>query len=142
MKITTKNRLTEMMSTIPSEKGDNVDAQILRAGIISEFDAITLYEQLASVAYDEDLKKTLLDIAKEEKVHVGEFQSLLLKLDPGYESELKAGAKESDKNAESTDNEEETDDSIDMNEARERIYGKTSAKKLNEMQNLFKKLVK
>lgn len=141
-----KSKLNEMMSAIPTEKGDNVDAQILRVGIISEMDAITLYEQLASVAYDEDLKKTLLSIAKEEKTHVGEFSDLLLKIDPEYKKELNAGAKEVSKNVddntESTEETDENDDSTDMNEARERIYGKTASKKLNEMKNLFNKLVK
>lgn len=137
-----RSKLTEMMSNIPTEKGDNVDAQILRVGIISELDAISLYEQLAAISQDENLKKILLDIAKEEKVHVGEFQALLMKLDPKYKSDLEDGAKEVDDKSEANGSTEETEDSNDMNEARERIYGKTSSKKLNEMQNLFKKLVK
>lgn len=138
-----KKELNEMMSKIPTEKGDNVDSQILRVGIISEMDAISLYEQLASVAYDEGLKKTLLDIAKEEKVHIGEFNDLLLKIDPEYKKELDAGAKEVDKNTEgNTEPNEETDESTDMNEARQRIYGKTAIQKLNEMKNLFNKVIK
>lgn len=145
-----KSKLNEMMSTIPTEKGDNVDAQILRVGIISEMDAVSLYEQLASVAYDEDLKKTLLDIAKEEKTHIGEFNDLLLKIDPEYKKELNAGAKEVGDNTEPdsdsvgvTDNtDSEDEESEDMNEARQRIYGKTATQKLNEMQNMFKKLIK
>ena len=137
-----KNKLNEMMSNIPTEKGDNVDAQILRVGIISELDAVSLYEQLASVAYDEDLKKTLLDIAKEEKIHVGEFQSLLLKLDPEYKKDLADGEKEVDKNAGSDTNEADDSESDSMNEARTRIYGKTATQKLNEMKMLFKKVNK
>ena len=88
------NLLTEMMSHIPTEKGENVDKQILRAGIISELDAISLYEQLASVSTDENVKKVLLDIANEEKTHVAEFQKLLLDLDNEQKKEMKSGAKE------------------------------------------------
>lgn len=87
-----------MLSTIPInlEKIDkkNLDNEILRAGIIAELDAINLYEQMAALAQDENIKKMLLDIAKEEKVHVGEFQTLLLNRDPEQLVGLDAGRKE------------------------------------------------
>ena len=38
-----------------------------------------------------DLKKVLLDIAREEKTHMGEFQTLLLCLDNQQVEELEAG---------------------------------------------------
>jgi rubrerythrin len=66
----------------------------LRVGIIAELDAVNLYEQLAAATENEDLKKVLLEIAKEEKTHVGEFQALLLKVDKQQLEELKNGAKE------------------------------------------------
>ena len=59
-------------------------------------DAVNLYEQLAAMTGDENIKKTLLDIAKEEKTHVGEFQALLLKLDQEQVKELEEGKKEVD----------------------------------------------
>jgi len=87
-----------MMSKIPImlEKidGKNIDKEILRAAIIAELDAINLYEQMASLTNDENLKAILLDIAKEEKTHVGEFQTLLLKLDAEQVEELKKGEEE------------------------------------------------
>jgi rubrerythrin len=45
---------------------------------------------------DKRLKTILLDIAKEEKTHVGEFQAMLLKLDKQQEQELTEGKKEVD----------------------------------------------
>ena len=72
----------------------DVDMEILRAGIIAEMDAINLYYQMAAMAQDENIKKTLLDIAKEEKVHVGEFQALLLNRDKEQKEGLKSGEKE------------------------------------------------
>jgi len=88
------------MSKIPidMEKVDkeSVKREILRAAIIAELDAVNLYEQMAALTKDEDLKKLLLDIAKEEKTHVGEFQTMLLKIDPEQERELKEGRKEFD----------------------------------------------
>lgn len=87
-----------MLSKIPIdlEKVDkkNLDAEILRVGLIAELDAINLYEQMAALAQDEHIKAVLLDIAKEEKTHVGEFQALLLNRDEEQVRELEAGQKE------------------------------------------------
>jgi rubrerythrin len=70
------------------------DTEILRAGIIAELDAINLYEQMAALAQDPLIKKVLLDIAKEEKTHVGEFQAMLLLKDAEQVKELEEGKKE------------------------------------------------
>ena len=87
-----------MLSTIPinlgSVKKEDMDKEILRAGIIAELDAINLYEQMAALTRNKNIKKILLDIAKEEKTHVGEFQALLVKEDKEQEEELKEGKKE------------------------------------------------
>lgn len=87
-----------MMSNIPIDlkkirKGDIVK-EILRIGMIAELDAINLYEQLASMTDRADIRKVLLDIAKEEKTHVGEFQELLLREDREQIAELKHGKEE------------------------------------------------
>jgi rubrerythrin len=87
-----------MLSKIPIDlervkKGER-DKEILRAGIIAELDAINLYEQMAAVAEEKNLKNVLLDIAKEEKTHVGEFLTLLLKKDGEQGVELEKGKKE------------------------------------------------
>ncbi len=75
-------------------KKEDVDKEILRLGIIAELDAVSLYEQLAATTENENIKKILFDIAKEEKTHVGEFQAFLLKLDQDQVKELEAGKKE------------------------------------------------
>ena len=90
-----------MMSEIPIDlskvKKENIDKEILRAGIIAELDAINLYEQFAALTDNNDIKKVVLDIAKEEKTHVGEFQTLLLMLDRQQVAELEEGRKEVEK---------------------------------------------
>lgn len=87
-----------MLSKIPVDfeklKKEDLDKEILRAGIIAELDAINLYEQMAAATNNKYIRKTLLDIAKEEKTHVGEFQALLLKLDAEQKKELEQGRKE------------------------------------------------
>jgi len=87
-----------MMSQIPIRlegmKKEDIDREILRAGIIAELDAVNLYEQMAAMTQRKDIKAILMDIAKEEKTHVGEFQTLLLRLDKEQERELEEGRKE------------------------------------------------
>ncbi|MFW5895711.1 MAG: ferritin family protein [archaeon] len=73
---------------------ENIDKQILRTGMLAELDAINLYEQMADLTDNTDLKQVLLDIAKEEKEHVGEFEYLLLKLDKQQAEELEEGKEE------------------------------------------------
>lgn len=87
-----------MMSNIPIDvkkvKKTDTDNEILRAGMIAELDAINLYEQLAAMTDNDNIRKVLLDIAKEEKTHAGEFQALLLKTDKEQVEELEKGKKE------------------------------------------------
>jgi rubrerythrin len=75
-------------------KKEDLDKQILRAGIIAELDAINLYEQMSALTTDKNIRTMLLDVVKEEKTHVGEFQALLLGIDKEQERELKGGGKE------------------------------------------------
>ncbi len=70
------------------------DLQVLRLGLMAELDAISLYEQLAEIATDEKIKKVFMEVAKEEKEHVGEFQALLLERDPEQVEEMESGKKE------------------------------------------------
>lgn len=89
-----------MLSKIPIDlskvEPGNIDKEILRLSIIAELDAVSLYEQMSDLTKSTDIKEVLLDIAKEEKTHVGEFQSLLLKFDTEHKEELIKGKKEVD----------------------------------------------
>lgn len=78
-------------------KKEDVDKEICRLGIIAELDAVSLYEQLAAKTSDNSIKEILLDIAKEEKTHVGEFQTLLLERDKEQKTELEKGKDEVEK---------------------------------------------
>jgi rubrerythrin len=103
-------RINELLATTPVDlkyvDKDNGDKEILRLAIIGELDAVSLYEQLSETAKNEKVKKTLLDIAKEEKRHIGELQTLLKELDPEYKEELKKGKEE----VKSADSDEEKDE--------------------------------
>ncbi len=87
-----------MMSQIPFQldkiKKEDIEREILRTGIIAELDAVSLYEQLAAMTKKDSIRKIFLDIAREEKTHVGEFQALLLKEDQEQAEELLKGDRE------------------------------------------------
>jgi len=87
-----------MLSTEPIDlnkvKKEDKDNEILRLGMIAELDAVSLYEQLAAMTENKKIKEILLDIAKEEKTHMGEFQALLLEKDKEQVKELENAKKE------------------------------------------------
>lgn len=87
-----------MLSKLPTELSkvpkDKIDQEILRAGIIAELDAVNFYEQMSEMTDNQNLKKVLLDIAKEEKTHVGEFETMLLKIDQEQVQESQKGKEE------------------------------------------------
>jgi rubrerythrin len=92
-----------MLATEPIDlskvRKEEIDKEICRLGMIAELDAVSLYEQLAAMAVDKGIKAMLLDIAKEEKTHMGEFQALLLQRDKQQAEELAAGRKEVEEKA-------------------------------------------
>lgn len=85
----------------PSQKLN--DEELLRAvkfAISSEFEAIQIYQEIAGATDNIGAKRVLLDIAKEEKQHVGELRELLKVLAPYDEDEYEEGAKETQENLE------------------------------------------
>ena len=88
--------LSQLPVNIEKVKKEDLDKEILRAGIIAELDAVNFYEQMAAMTGNGNIRKMLLNIAKEEKTHMGEFQALLLKEDNEQVKELEEGEKEVD----------------------------------------------
>lgn len=77
-----------MLSEIPidleiADKKD-IDKELIRLSMIAELDAINLYEQMAALTDDEGLRDILLDVAREEMVHVAMFQTVLMEVDDEY----------------------------------------------------------
>jgi rubrerythrin len=90
----TNSMLSQIPINLEKTPKESLDQEILRVGMIAELDAVSLYEQLASMTEDQNIRKVLMDIAKEEKTHVGEFEALLLKRDKEQEKELEKGREE------------------------------------------------
>jgi rubrerythrin len=89
-----KTVLSEKPIKIEKVEKKILDRQILRLAVIAELDAISLYEQLAEATENEAIRRVLLDVAREEKTHVGEFQTLLLIEDEAQRNELQKGEQE------------------------------------------------
>jgi len=70
------------------------DMAILRLACIAEYDAVNLYEKMASETNNTNIKKVLLEIANEEKAHIGEFEYLLENLDSEHEPNKEKGEEE------------------------------------------------
>ncbi len=66
----------------------------IRYNIAAEFEAIQLYVQLAESTDNQKAKAVLMDIANEEKEHVGEFMRLLKELAPDEEQYYENGRQE------------------------------------------------
>jgi rubrerythrin/uncharacterized linocin/CFP29 family protein len=66
----------------------------LRIAIAAEIDAVNLYLQFARSVEDPSVKKVFEDIADEEKVHIGEFLTMLQKIDPRQREALSRGSEE------------------------------------------------
>jgi len=76
------------------EDGEERDKQILRLSIVAELDAVNLYERFAEITSDDHIREIMLDVANEEKVHVGEFKALLEDLDTEHEKFEEEGKEE------------------------------------------------
>jgi rubrerythrin len=86
--------LAQIPIKIEKVSRENIEREILRVAIIAELDAVNLYEQLAVMTENQDIKRILMEVAKEEKTHVGEFQALLLRIDKEQVKELEKGKEE------------------------------------------------
>jgi len=86
--------LSELPIDLSKVNKKNINQEVIRVGLIAELDAINLYEQMAQMATSPKIKKVLLDIAEEEKAHVGEFKTLLNMFDKEQVENDKEGQQE------------------------------------------------
>jgi rubrerythrin len=78
----------------PEKLTDRELTRAIRDAIIAEEGAIKQYETVADAADNAKVKEVLQDISNEEKVHVGELQTLLSMLLKDEQGFLDDGAKE------------------------------------------------
>jgi hypothetical protein len=74
--------------------GPRRNMQMLRLSISAELDAANLYETFAELTDNMDIRKVMLEVANEEKAHVGEFEFLLEHIDVDHEKNEDEGEDE------------------------------------------------
>ena len=94
-----KQFLNECLSKIHNDPFDQnrstqKDIEMLRTAIIAELDAVNLYDQMAAQASSDAVRKIFQDISREEKVHIGEFETLVEDLDTEFEEAEEEGEEE------------------------------------------------
>ena len=70
------------------------NAQNIRLDIVGELEAIVQYENHIAQTTDKVVQKTLKDITKEEKLHVGQLFGLLFRLDEESKIQFYKGLEE------------------------------------------------
>ena len=70
------------------------DQNILRAGMVAELETVNLYMGFAAKTKNPKIRKVILDIAYEEKVHIQEFEDLLFEIDSDYTNAADQAEKE------------------------------------------------
>jgi len=79
---------------VPRKLTNSELARAIRLNLSAEEEAVHLYEAHADATNNELVRKVLLDIANEERVHAGEFQRVLNILLDDEETLLAQGADE------------------------------------------------
>jgi hypothetical protein len=82
---------SEIQSMAP---GPRRNMQMLRLSISAELDAANLYEAFAELTDNMDIRKVMLEVANEEKAHIGEFEFLLEHIDVDHEKNEDEGEEE------------------------------------------------
>jgi rubrerythrin len=93
MKIIRMSQNLQFVKT-PESLDERETSRAIRDAIINEQLAIQQYEAIADGVSNDQIKKTLQDIADEERVHVGELQALLKGINPEESTFLDEGEKE------------------------------------------------
>ncbi len=89
--------LTTPFQLVPDRKLSKVELVVaIRQAVIAEHDAVAQYTLQAEATDDPLVKKVLLDIADEERVHIGELTHLLEYLTEDEEALMKKGRDEAD----------------------------------------------
>ena len=104
----------------------------IRFAIASEAEAIQLYQQIAKATEDPLVIRVFTDVAHEEKVHIGEFQTVLMKLDPEEEEAYKEGEKEVSELSGSLTEEIEDEEVEEEDEIEEEVNEETTEETTDE----------
>lgn len=83
-----------IMDNSPNKSNNFTTVQNARLDAIGELEAIVQYETHLSQTNDENARKTIADIVREEKLHVGQLFGLIFMLDPESKTQFYKGLEE------------------------------------------------
>ena len=86
------NRLKKLINNINEDTSP--DERNIRKLLSEEYQAVSDYEKFAAEAENEKVRKVLLSIAGEERVHIGELEGLLDEIGMSTHDEYEQGATE------------------------------------------------
>lgn len=86
------------------------DAKMIRKSIMEEMQAVNDYVDRAAECENDAVRKVLLDIAEEERVHFGELEMLLEAVDPIAKDTEDEGEEEVEEMFNNEDDEDEYED--------------------------------
>ena len=105
------------------------DMQMVRLAIIAEFDAANLYEMMADLSSAPQLKKLFMEISNEEKVHIGELEFALEKVDPEHDHFEDKGEDEAEELTGWNDDENEEGEEVEEGKKGNALTEDASARK-------------
>ena len=91
------------------------DAEAIRKSLQEELQAVNDYTERAYKAENPAVKELFLDIAYEEKVHIGEFEEMLELVDPEHETAEDEGEEEMEQFVEPDDEALDRNPEFNMN---------------------------
>ncbi|OHB44687.1 MAG: Rubrerythrin, partial [Planctomycetes bacterium GWC2_49_10] len=96
--------ISPFVGMVPGRKLTDTElVRALRLNLAAELEATHLYQSHADATDNEFIKKILLDIADEERVHAGEFLQAIKHLVPDEQAKLDEGAAEVEEMAQGLD---------------------------------------
>lgn len=67
--------LLRNLTNVPKE---DLDKEILKAAVVTELETTNMYEKMAEMTRNPELRATLLDVIRNKRMMVGEFQAHLM----------------------------------------------------------------
>jgi len=66
------------LDNLKDKAPDEVDREILKTAVLRELETINMYEGMAEMTKNIELRKILLGVIREKRTHVGEFQAQIM----------------------------------------------------------------
>lgn len=76
------------MRNLTNVAKEDLDKEIMKAAVVSELESISLFEQMAEMTRNKNLRTTLIEVIRDKRMLVGEIQAQLMQMGLGPEELL------------------------------------------------------